>query len=48
MSDQLDRATFTRFTEAIADLKHALELHPELADTAMNDEDFDPIRDRIQ
>ena len=34
--------------EAIADLKHALELHPELVDTAMNDEDFDPIRDQVQ
>ncbi len=34
--------------EAIADLQHALELHPELVDAVMNDEDFDPIRDQIQ
>ncbi|MEX0268938.1 leucine-rich repeat domain-containing protein [Leptolyngbyaceae cyanobacterium UHCC 1019] len=37
-----------QFEQAIADLHHALELHPELAESAINDEDFDPIRDQIQ
>lgn len=40
------RAKQGQLEEAIADLKQALELFPELTDAVMNDEDFAPIRDR--